>query len=212
MTAQAQLQITLAQKGMLTSAQSAVTTLQDTTTESGHVKVAKHSLKEAFKVGESAFDNFAQISCFVWSGCAVVDLVMSWSRVLVYGALCWKETNAWFGYFIFLLLSSRDLEMSQSKQLISLEENWNTQHGKALQQRPQWDGTADLWTCLQFVSQSRHSNSEFVIIVTVRVGNCLQPLLAKNYSWQERIAWSCWVREYNISTQYVRYKNRCSKY
>lgn len=88
MTVQAQLQIILAQKGMPTSVQSAVTMLQDTIMGSGHVKAAKHSLKEVFKVGESAFDNFTQISCFMWSGAAVVDLVMSWSKILLYG--CWK--------------------------------------------------------------------------------------------------------------------------
>lgn len=65
MTAQAQLEIILSQKGMLTSAQSAATMLRDTTMGSGHAKVAKHSLKEAFKVGESASGNFARISCFV---------------------------------------------------------------------------------------------------------------------------------------------------
>lgn len=42
------------------------------------------------------------------------------------------------------------------------------------------------WHCrpvnLQFVSQTRHSNCEFVIIDTGRVGSCLQTLLARNYS------------------------------
>lgn len=74
MTVQAQLQILLAQNGMPTSVQSAVTMLQDTIMGSGRVKAAKHSLKEAFKVGLSAFDNFAQKWCF---RVAVVDLVMS---------------------------------------------------------------------------------------------------------------------------------------
>lgn len=65
MTVQAQLQIILGQKEMPTSVRSAVTTLQDITTESGHAKAAKHSLKEVFKVGKSAFDNFAQMNCFI---------------------------------------------------------------------------------------------------------------------------------------------------
>lgn len=57
MTVQAQLQVILAQKETPTSAQSAVTMLQDITMESGHVKAVKHSLKEVFKVGKSAFDD-----------------------------------------------------------------------------------------------------------------------------------------------------------
>lgn len=65
MTVQAQLQIILVQKEMPTSVQSAVTMLQDITTESGHVKAAKHSLKEVFKVGKSAFAKFAQINSFI---------------------------------------------------------------------------------------------------------------------------------------------------
>lgn len=65
LTVQAQLQIMLAQKEMPTSVQSAVTMLQDTTMGSGHVKAAKHSLKEVFKVGGPTFDNFAQICCFI---------------------------------------------------------------------------------------------------------------------------------------------------
>ena len=32
--------------------------------ESGHVKAAKHSLKEVFKVGKSAFDDLAQVRFF----------------------------------------------------------------------------------------------------------------------------------------------------
>lgn len=72
MTVRAQLQIILAQKGMLTSVQSAVTMLQDTTMGSGHVKAAKHSLREVFKVGESAFGNLNKLfhvirSCSGWS-------------------------------------------------------------------------------------------------------------------------------------------------
>lgn len=59
MTVQAQLQIILAQRRMPTSVQSAVTMLQDTTMGSGPVKAAKHFLKEAFKVGQTSFDNFA---------------------------------------------------------------------------------------------------------------------------------------------------------
>lgn len=77
MTVQAQLQIILVQKEMPTSVQSAVTMLQDITTESGHVKAAKHSLKEVFKVGKSAFAKFAQINSFIWWEIAVVDLVVS---------------------------------------------------------------------------------------------------------------------------------------
>lgn len=65
MTVQAQLQIILVQKEMPTSVQSAVTMLQDITTESGHVKAAKHSSKEVFKVGKSAFAKFAQINSFI---------------------------------------------------------------------------------------------------------------------------------------------------
>lgn len=65
MTVQAQLQIILVQKEMPTSVQSAVTMLQDITTESGHVKAAKHSSKEVFKVGKSAFSKFAQINSFI---------------------------------------------------------------------------------------------------------------------------------------------------
>lgn len=64
MTVQAQLQVILAQKEMPTSAQSAVTMLQDITMESGHVKAAKRSLKEVFKVGKSAFDDLAQVRFF----------------------------------------------------------------------------------------------------------------------------------------------------
>lgn len=77
MTVQAQLQIILVQKEMPTSVQSAVTMLQDITTESGHVKAAKHSSKEVFKVGKSAFGKFAQINSFIWWEIAVVDLVVS---------------------------------------------------------------------------------------------------------------------------------------
>lgn len=55
---------------------------------SGRVKAAKRSLKGAFKVGESAFDNSAQISCYLWSAAAAVDLAMSRFKILVYGAVC----------------------------------------------------------------------------------------------------------------------------
>lgn len=68
-TVQALLQIILAQKGMPTSVQSAVTMLQDTTMGSGRVKAVKHSLKGVFKVGESAFDNCLNKLFPMISGC-----------------------------------------------------------------------------------------------------------------------------------------------
>lgn len=181
---------------MPTSVQSAVTMLQDTTMGSGHVKAAKRSLKGVFKVGESAFDNSAQISCFLWSAAAAVDLAMSRFKILVYGAVCWKQSKTWLLYLLALMLSRSGSITKWAIDFFREEVEYIVWQGPAAKASVGWH--CNLRICWPFVSQSRHSNYEFVRINAVRVGNCLETLLARSYSSQEYIAWSCGVNAYNI--------------
>lgn len=109
-----------------------------------------------------------------------------------------EQHMIWLFYLLALMLSR--LEMLQSEELISLEKRWNAQHSEALQHRPGWDGTADLWILGELVAQLSCNNWELVVIGTARVGNYLETLLAGSSSWQESIAWSCWVIVYSIYT------------
>lgn len=109
-----------------------------------------------------------------------------------------EQQMIWLFYLLALMLSRSGNVTKWANDFFREEVECTAQGGPAAQAWEGWHCRPVTWW--EFVAQLSCSNWELDVIDSGGVGNCLEALLPWSSSWQESIAWSCWVIVCNIYT------------